>query len=357
MGTVERLTNGTTGGPVWVYVQDGKIVRMTPMELDDADAASWAIEARGRTFRPPRKTTLAPHAQAQRSLVYSPKRILTPLKRVDFNHKGNRNIQNRGESGYEPISWDQALDIVAEEITRVKREVGAGGIMSTCSSHHLWGNVGYRHSAYLRFLNVLGMCHAGHNPDSWEGWHWGGMHMWGFSHRLGNPEQYDLLEDALQNTEMIVFWSSDPETTHGIYLASSTPRRFWLKELGVKMVFVDPYFNHTASLFSDKWFSPRMGTDVPFGLAIAFTWLTEGLYDKEYVADRTVGFDEWKAYVLGESDGVPKTPEWAEAECNIPAREIRALAREWGTKRPCLLRGLGGQAPAGQPPATSGPGR
>ena len=80
--------------------------------------------------------------------------------------------------------------------------------MSTCSLHHLWGNVGYRHSAYLPFLNVLGMCHVGHNPDSWEGWHWGGMHMRGFSHQLGKPEQYNLLGDALKHAEMIVFWSS-----------------------------------------------------------------------------------------------------------------------------------------------------
>ena len=70
--------------------------------------------------------------------------------------------------------------------------------------------------------------------------------MWGNSHRLGIPEQYDLLEDALKHTEMIVFWSADPESTGGgIYSAfESTSRRYWLKELGVKMVFVDPYYNH-----------------------------------------------------------------------------------------------------------------
>ena len=72
-------------------------------------------------------------------------------------------------------------------------------------------------------------------------------------------------------------------------------------------------------------------------------WLTEGLYDKEYVATRTHGFDEWKSYVLGESDGVPKTPEWAETESTIPAREIRALAREWASKRTMLAAGgMGG---------------
>ena len=72
MGKVERFTNGTTGGPVLVDVEDGKIVRMIPMTLDDNDAASWSIKARGRSFQPPRKTTLAPHAVAQRSVWEGP---------------------------------------------------------------------------------------------------------------------------------------------------------------------------------------------------------------------------------------------------------------------------------------------
>ncbi len=349
MKKLKRCTNVTTGGPVHVDVAEGRIVRILPLQLDESDGPSWTLEARGRRFTPPRRTTLSPHVVAHRSTIYSPARILTPLKRVDFNPAGRpgskgprgRNIHNRGISGYEPISWDEALDIVCDEIIRLKREVGPAAILSTPGSHHLWGNVGYRHSTYFRFMNLLGFTYAEHNPDSWEGWHWGGMHMWGNSHRLGIPEQYDLLEDALKHTDMIVFWSSDPETTGGgIYSAfESTPRRYWLKELGVKMVFVDPYYNPTASLFCDKWFAPRLGTDVAFGLAIAFTWLTEGTYDQEYVANRTHGFEEWKDYVLGKSDGVPKTPEWAEVESGIPAREIRALAREWGSKKTMLAAG------------------
>jgi trimethylamine-N-oxide reductase (cytochrome c) len=345
MGQVERLTNCTTGGPVYVDVEDGRIIRMFPIDLAEDDKGDWVIDARGRKFTPPRRTTLSPHAQAQRSMIYSPKRIMTPLKRVDFDHKGKRNTHNRGVSGYEPISWEAALDICADEIERCRREVGPGSILTTESSHHLWGNIGYRHSAYNRFLNIMGFAHAGHNPDSWEGWHWGAMPMWGNSHRLGIPEQYDLLEDALKHSEMVVFWSADPETTGGgIYSAfESTIRRFWMKELGLKMVFIDPYYNHTAELFSDKWFAPRLGTDVAFGLAIAHTWLAEGTYDKDYIEKRTTGFDEWKEYVLGKSDNVPKTCEWAETECGIPAREIRALAREWGAKKTMLASGsLGG---------------
>ena len=242
MGEVTRYTNLTTGGPVHVDVKDGKILRIVPLELDESDGPSWTIHARGRDFTPPRRTTLAPYIVSNRSHVYSPKRILTPLKRVDFDPKGapgstgpgGRNAQNRGTSGYEPITWDEALDITASEIERVHREQGPAGILTSPGSHHLWGVVGYRHSTYFRFMNLIGYTYGEHNPDSWEGWHWGGMHMWGFSHRLGIPEQYDLLEDALQNTELMVFWSADPESTGGgIYTAyESTPRRKWLKELG-----------------------------------------------------------------------------------------------------------------------------
>jgi molybdopterin guanine dinucleotide-containing S/N-oxide reductase-like protein len=344
MGEVVKLTNSTTGGPVFVYVQDGKIVRVTPMDLDDSDAASWVIEARGARFSPPRKTTISPYSLAWRSMIYSPKRLLYPLKRVDFDPNGNRNCENRGISGYERITWDEAAGIVTDEIKRIKQEYGPAAMLSTCSSHHLWGHVGYRHSAYLRFLNLVGYTYADHNPDSWEGWHWGGMHQWGFSHRLGIPEQYDLLEDALKHTEMIVFWSADPEATGGIYSAfESTSRRQWLKDLGVKMVFIDPFYNHTAGLFADKWFAPRPDTGNAMACAIAYVWITEGLYDKEYIKTRTVGFDTWKDYILGREDGVPKTPEWAERESTIPAREIRALAREWGTKKTMLASGgLGG---------------
>ena len=121
-----------------------------------------------------------------------------------------------------------------------------------------------------RFMNLVGYTYGEHNPDSWEGWQWGGVHMWGFSHRLGIPEQYDMLEDALKHTEMMVFWASDPETTGGVYASfESTSRRDWLKSLGVQMVFIDPYHNHTASWMGGKWLAPRPGTDSALVLAIA----------------------------------------------------------------------------------------
>jgi trimethylamine-N-oxide reductase (cytochrome c) len=79
-----RYCNMTNGGPVFVDVKNGKIVRMTPIDLTENDGASWTIEAKGQKLTPPRKTTLAPHGQNAKSIVYSPDRLLYPMKRVDF---------------------------------------------------------------------------------------------------------------------------------------------------------------------------------------------------------------------------------------------------------------------------------
>jgi trimethylamine-N-oxide reductase (cytochrome c) len=262
------------------------------------------------------------------------------MKRVDFDPNGERNCHNRGISDYERITWDEATDIVANEIKRVKREHGPGAILNGSGSHHTWGILGYWLSARIRFFNSIGFTPVVHNPDSWEGWYWGAMHHWGNSIRLGAPETYGTVEDCLKECEMVVFWSSDPESTGGVYGAfEGTVRRQWLKELGIKLVHIDPFYNHTAALLGGKWLAPRPATGNALALAIAYVWITEDLYDKDYVARRTEGFDQWKDYILGKEDGVPKTPEWQEGESAIPAKDVRALAREWGTKKTYLAAG------------------
>ncbi len=341
-----RFVNNTNAGPVFVYVKDDKIIRITHIEFDETDAMPWTIEARGKKFTPPRQTTLTAYSSGIKSTIYSDKRNLYPMKRVDFDPNGERNPQNRGISGYERISWEEAADIVASEIKRVKKDYGPGAIMNGSGSHHTWGNLGYWLSAKKRFFNIIGSTEILHNPDSWEGWYWGAMHHWGNSIRNGAPDSYNTVEDLLKNCEMIVFWSSDPEATSGCYAAQEgTIRRMWAKELGIPCVHIDPYFNHTAALMGGKWLAPRPATGNALALAIAYVWITEGLYDKWFVENRTTGFEEWKNYVLGNEDGIPKTPEWQEGESAIPAREVRALARLWGSKKTYLapggLSGLG----------------
>jgi trimethylamine-N-oxide reductase (cytochrome c) len=344
---VVRYVNNTNGGPVFVYVKAGRIIRITPIEFDDQDARPWTIEARGKSFTPPRRGSVNPYVFGLKSLIYSKDRLLHPMKRVDFDPRGERNCGNRGISGYERISWDEALDLVAAEIQRVKREHGPGAIMNGSGSHHTWGNLGYWLSAKTRFMNSIGSSHVVHNPDSWEGWYWGAMHHWGNSMRNGGTDTYGTVEDCLKEAELIVFWSSDPESTSGVYGAfEGTLRRQWAKELGIRMVHIDPYFNHTAALLGGKWIAPRPDTGNAMALAIAHVWISEDLYDKAYVAARTIGFDKWRAYILGETDNIPKTPEWQEGETTVPAKDVRALARMWGRRKTYLspggLAGFGG---------------
>lgn len=335
-----RYVNDTNGGPLFVYVKDGKIIRMTPMDLDESDAPSWSITARGKVFSPPRKTTISPHGLASKSLVYSSKRLLHPMKRVDFDPDGERNPQNRGVSGYERISWDEALEITAKEIKRMNRQHGHGAILCSHSSHHTWGNLGHYLSAMQRFMNAIGVTKMALNPDSWEGWYWGAMHHYGHSMRNGAAEPYTRLEDCLENAEMMVFWASDPEATSGSYAAfEASQRRMWARELGIKMVHIDPYHNHTANFLGGKWIPIIPGTSPALAHAIAHVWMTEGLYDKDYVRDRTTGFQAFQDYILGNEDGVAKTPEWQASETGVAPHVVRALAREWGRKRTYLSAG------------------
>ncbi len=338
-----RYTTMTNGGPLFVYVRDGKILRVTPIEFTDKDAPSWAIKARGKTFRPRRVGTVAPHGMSYKSAINADNRILYPMKRVDFDPDGERNPQNRGKSEYERISWDEATNIIAKEINRQKAVHGPGSIFLQHGSHHQWGNVNYYLSAMYRFANLIGFTRMAINPDSWEGWYWGATHHYGHSMRIGAAPGYGTTEDCLKEAEQIVFWSSDPESTNATYGGfDSTQRRLWAKELGLDFVHIDPHFNPTAQLLGGKWLPVKPGSDSALSQAIMNVWINEDLYDKEYVATRTTGFDEWKAYILGEEDGIPKTPEWQEDETGVPARDVRALARKWASKKTYLACGVSG---------------
>ena len=345
------FTNMTGGGPVSVYVEDGKITRVRPLQIPEEDFPKpWVIIGNdGKSYSPPKAFRLSPPVHGEKNRVYSKDRILYPMKRVDWDPNGDRNTQNRGKSEFVRISWDEAVSLIASEIKRVQSTYGEASLSGMTSSHHNWGVVGYKMGPFHRFMHMLHYTPVYDNPDSWEGWHWGATHTYGFQWRLGMPEQFDLLEDTLQNTDMIVFWSNDPDSTRGTYSGQESHIwRVWLKEKGVKCVFIDPLYNYTNAVMDGTWFAPRPGSDTALAMAIAYVWITEDTYDHDYIATRTYGFEPFKEYILGKGDdGFAKTPEWAAEESGIPARKIRALAREWAAKTTCLSSGCrGGQGSA-----------
>jgi len=344
----EKITHSIcVGGPIAIHTEDGAIRRIRPIIFDENDTKGWTIDARGRSFTPDRKTSTALIGYTEKNRAYAYDRIRYPMIREDFVETPdgqNRNTENRGKSGYRRASWDEALDLVAREIKRLHATYGKETITACTSSHHSWGLLGYKLSAFARFFRMMGYTAIMDNPDSWEGFTWGAPHTYGYYWRLGGTEAFDLLEDGLKNVETMVMWSHDPESTRGGYAGhESTLWRQWLDDLGVQFIYIDPFNNYSSVVQADKWIAPRPGTDCALAEGIAYVWLTEDLYDKEYIDKHAHRFDEWADYILGNgTDLLAKTPQWAERETGIPAAEIKALARRWGTTKTMGGSGLRG---------------
>lgn len=331
-----------------VDVKDGKIIRIRPLHYDwkykPEEFNPWKMEARGQVFEPSMKSLIPPLGVGYKKRVYSPARIRYPLKRVDFDPKGDRNIQNRGKSRYVRISWDAALDIITSEILRMKKQYGTTAILYQSDQHGENKVVHGPHGCARKLLRIIGGYTLQiRQPDSWEGWTWGAKHVWGMQPVGQQVPQSNLIYDISKNAELILFWGCDQETTTWGWQGQLPSRlSYWWTELGIKQIYVAPDLNYAAAVHADRWIPILPNTDAALYLAIAHVWITEGTYDKKYVATHTYGFDKFEEYVMGKEDGVPKTPKWAEKITHVPARIIKALAREWGSKRTTIAIGNGG---------------
>ena len=339
--------NGIDGNLCRVDVKDGKIIRLRPLRFDEKykpeEFRAWKIEARGQVYEPPLKTLPPPLALGYKKRVYSANRVLYPMKRADFNIKGDRHVENRGKSGYVRISWDEALDIIEAEMKRIIKKYGPYAIFSQSDGHGETKIVQGGHGSHRDFLDLLGgYTQQTRNPDSWEGWYWGAKHVWGCE-PVGMGPQTNLMVDVAEYTDVLLHWGCDGETTTWGWAGQSGSRfLYWFTELGIKQVFICPDVNYSCAIHGDKWIPIFPNTDGALQCAIAYTWLSEDTYDKEYLKTHTVGFDKVKDYVLGKEDGIPKTPKWASEITGVPSRIIKALAREWAKKNTSVVHGNGG---------------
>ncbi len=339
---------GSGSNATLVDVRNNKIIRIRPLHYDwkykPEEFRPWKIEARGKVFQPTMKTLTSPLSLAYKKRVYSPNRILYPLKRVDWDPNGERNPQNRGKSKFQRISWDEATDIVASEIRRIHKEDGPYGILCQIDGHGETKVVHASHGCCTPLLDLMGgYTLQGRNPDSWEGWHWGAKHAWGMDPLGMMRPQTNVFLDVAENTEVILFWGCDSETTSWGFAGQMASRAcYWFTDLEIKSIYICPDLNYAAAVHADRWIPILPNTDAALQLAIAYTWITEGTYDKDYVTTHTFGFAKFEEYVLGKEDGVLKTPKWAEEITGIPARIIKALAREWASNTTSVAHGNGG---------------
>jgi len=363
------MGNGDSGPPTWVDVTDGKITRIRPLhyedEYDKKDFNLWKIEARGKTLEPPLRASVGPIGLAYKKRVYSKNRVRYPLKRVDWDPSGapgstgpgGRNTQNRGTSKYVRISWDEAAELVATELKRIKETYGMSAVLSQADMHGETKHLSASHGNANRLLSLLGGYTVQmRNLDSWEGWNWGAKHVWGCEPVGEMMPAANLYPDIAEHAELLLFWGCDPETTpHAIQGMFASRLCYWLSEIGLTSVYVCPDLNYGAAVHADKWIPIVPNTDAALQLAIAYLWLTEGTYDKQYISTHSYGFDKFEDYVLGKKDGIPKTPEWASEKCGVPEWTIKALARDWANKVTSLIHGNGGPTIRG--PFSTEPGR
>jgi len=263
--------------------------------------------------------------RSQRRMLEVRERLLKPLRRVG----------PRGSDQFEEVTWDEALDEVAERLAEIRSRYGTEAILHLTG----YGSIGGRGisglSASNRFFSHWGSVTGTHgNTSSWcadiaAQW------------MMGGGSRGIIHSSTLLSSRLIILWGMNPaETRHGVNLAYFIGQA---RDRGARVILIDPRYTDSGIL-ADQWIPIKPGTDAALISAIAQVWESEWLADAEFMASHTFGYEVYRRYLLGEDNGVPKTPEWAAKITGVPENIIRQLAHEYvSTKPAALLAGLGPQ--------------
>lgn len=303
------------------HVKDGTILRLS---TDDEPHLPGLPQVRacvrGRGYR---KTFL------------SPDRLKYPMKRVG----------ERGEGKFERIGWDEAIDAIAEETRRVKAAYGP----ASRYVNYAWGYSGAVHPMELakRLLSLDGGFLDFYNSYSSAATSYSTPYTYGTTVTGNTPDDF-------VNAKLIILWGHNPAET--IFGSTTMYELKRAKEAGAKIIVVDPRYSDTAAALADEWIGLKPTTDNALMDAMAYTIIVENLHDQAFLDRYCVGFDaahmppgidgkaSYRAYILGEADGTPKTPAWAERVTGVPAERIQRLGRAYGSIKPAaLVQGFGPQ--------------
>ncbi|HMM19131.1 MAG TPA: molybdopterin-dependent oxidoreductase [Selenomonadales bacterium] len=314
---------------LYAHVQDGVLTRLsTDTAPDTPEVPQIRACLRGRS---------------QRKRLYHPDRLRYPMKRVG----------GRGKGRFARIGWDEALDTIAAELTRIRKAYGneaihliyGTGVYGQISQSWITPAMG---GALPRFLHMAGGYLGYYNTYSSACFSYAAPYTYGTVE--GNSP-----DDWVNSRLIVLFADNVIETRSGGANAGYYLKR--AKGAGAQVVVVDPRHSDTAAILADEWIPVRPTTDNALIDALAYVILNEDLHDQAFLDRYCLGFDDehlppgvpagnsYKSYLLGlGGDRLPKTPEWAEGVTGVPRDTIVRLARRIGRTKPCcLIQGLGWQ--------------
>lgn len=251
-------------------------------------------------------------------------------KRHDSDRTG------RGSEPFVAVPWDEALDMAAQELNRVKAEHGNGAMYA---GSYGWASAGRFHHANShihRFFNQLGGYVSHRGTYSYAAAEAIIRHVVGpFREVLNTHTTWPVLAE---HCELMVMFGGMPVknaqvTSGGVGRHTCYHGLRDCADAGCELVYFSPIRADLPPDLDGEWIAPRPGSDVSIMLALAHTLLSEGLHDKAFLARYTTGFAPFEAYLRGETDGQPKTADWAATLSGVDADTIRNLARRMASKR------------------------
>ncbi len=269
--------------------------------------ANGDIGLKGDPEHPVNRGHCCPKVLANTEMQQSPDRLTHPLLKTP--------------GGFKRISWDEALTIAADKLSRIRHDHGPLSLVRFNGAP-----VSYKsRDAFAEFMGVYGspnltsignICMA--------------PRMLAYKSVIGAARP----EPDYENTRLVLFWGSNPVgiERYAAYSAFDGMNKILprLKEQGVRTICIDPFYSETARQ-ADQWIKIRPGGDNALGLAMINVIITNGLYDKAFVKNYTTGFEALAEQVR------EFTPAWAEVHTGITALDIEVLARTYVTGGPAAI--------------------
>jgi anaerobic selenocysteine-containing dehydrogenase len=274
-----------------------------------------AIKVEGEKDHPITQGFLCAKVTRYLDHVYAPDRLLYPMRRKAGVPKGPL-PQGREHTAFERISWDEALDGIAERLSATARKHGPESILPYSYAGTI-GLLGYG-SMDRRFFHRLGASQLDRTICATAG---GEALLSVYGRKLGTDTEH------FHHAKLILAWGANIHNNN-VHL---WPQVEQARRNGARLVVIDPYATRTAQL-ADQHLPIHPGTDTALALGLMHVILRDGLEDSTWIGQHTLGIEQLHRHVE------TYTPETVSDWTGIDAATIEELARAYATTRPAVIR-------------------